>query len=209
MVWQRKYILPQDIDLKSESNTEDFADFSLMAAVGRGDEQAFKQLIERHQLPVIRTIRKMIGPHHDAEDLAQDVFVRIWNNASKYRPDAKFTTYLFAIVRNVVFSYTRSRSKRIEGKNSKIIELAENDASCDHNKNPDNATELRELQQAIDVAIGVLPDDQRLCVVLRRYENMPYEEIAKILNTSVSSVKSHLFRARTSLRDSLSSFLGD
>ena len=89
-------------------------DFVLMERIGAGDHEAFRQLVERHQHAVIGTVAKMLGNASESEDIAQQVFLRIWRNARRYRPDAKFTTYLFTITRNLVFNESRRKSRKKE-----------------------------------------------------------------------------------------------
>ncbi len=96
----------------SRQDPETNDDHALMARIATGDESAFRELIERHQALVIGTITKMLGNDQDSDDIAQRSFLQVWKNAKRYRPDAKFTTYLFTIVRNLVFNETRRRSRK-------------------------------------------------------------------------------------------------
>jgi RNA polymerase sigma-70 factor (ECF subfamily) len=184
-------------------------DHALMLCIATGDSRAFRVLVERHQNAVVGTAAKMLGGYDDAEDIAQQVFLRVWKNAKRYRPDARFTTYLFTITRNLVFNETRRRGRKKEVSADEIEEntglLAEECAEL----RPDNQLLQEELRRAVDRAIALLPEAQRMAVVLRRYEQLPYEEIAKVLDLSVSAVKSLLFRARTALRESLADYLTD
>ena len=190
-----------------KANEEDLA---LMAKVARGDENAFAKIVGKHQHAVLGTVAKMTNQSSDTEDIAQQVFIRLWKSAERYKPTAKFTTFLFTITRNLVFNATRKKSGKneysldaLEGKWSQSIE----DKSSE--SRPDKSVEQTELRQIIDQAISSLPEKQRLAVILRRYERMPYEEIAETLGISVPAVKSQLFRARTALRDSLGRYLKD
>lgn len=182
-------------------------DFSLMKRVGEGDHQAFKHLVERHQNAVIGTVAKMLGNPSEAEDIAQQVFLRIWRNAKRYRPDAKFTTYLFTITRNLVFNETRRRGRKKEVSADEREERSHQLIEADPARQPDAELLQAELQLAVDAAIAALPEAQRMAVVLRRYEQLSYEEIADVLGLSVSAVKSLLFRARTTLREALGGYL--
>jgi RNA polymerase sigma-70 factor (ECF subfamily) len=181
-------------------------DVELMRLAGGGDEQAFEQLVERHQNLVIGTVAKMLGGVEGAEDIAQQVFVRVWQSAPRYRPEAKFTTWLLTIVRNLVFNETRRRRRGFfqpfendDGSVPDIHDLSMRDASAELGE--------RELREAIDAAIAALPEAQRMAIILRRFEDMPYEDIAEVLKTSVPAVKSLLFRAREDLRERLKGFL--
>lgn len=188
---------------------ESFVDFELMARIGAGDHQAFRSLIERHQNAVIGTVAKMLGNPSEAQDIAQQVFLRLWRNAKRYRPDAKFTTYLFTITRNLVFNETRRRRRKKEI-SSDEHEATFNNLLPDRPEHQPDAQVLQaELHEAINHAIASLPETQRMAVVLRRYEQLSYEEIASVLNLTVAAVKSLLFRARTSLREALSDYLND
>ncbi len=192
---------------QSDSATEDIA---LMLAVKASDETAFRTLVERHQSLVIGTVAKMLGGAADAEDVAQHVFLRVWKSAPRYSPSARFTTWLLTITRNLVFNEMRRRQR------ARLVPLDPEDSDRPPIGHADltalSAPEeiaATELQEAISQAIAALPETQRLAVILRRYEEMSYEEIAKVLETTVPAVKSLLFRARTDLRERLQTFLND
>jgi len=172
-----------------------------MVRIREGDMEAFRLLVEMHQARVIGTISKMLGSDAESEDLAQQVFIRVWKSAPRYQPTAKFTTWLFRITRNLVFNELR-RKRHFADQSEELpepIERAE--------KEPDRVLLEGELQNAIQEAINQLPESQRMAIILRRYEEMPYEEIAKVMGTTVAAVKSILFRARAELRDRLLKYL--
>jgi RNA polymerase sigma-70 factor (ECF subfamily) len=185
----------------------DDPDIALMALVATGDHDAFRQLVERHQHAVVGTIAKMLGDPTEAEDLAQLVFLRIWKNAARYQPTAKFTTWLFTVARNLVFNETRRRTRKREVSIEERETAGSGASDAVSGARPDQELLDSEFRAAVDAAIADLPEHQRLAVVLRRYEDMPYEEIAEVLNTSVASVKSLLFRARETLRARLARYL--
>jgi RNA polymerase sigma-70 factor (ECF subfamily) len=194
----------QSISKAPGVDADDAVDVALMLETAKGNERAFRQLIERHQNAVIGTVARMLNDTHEAEDIAQQVFIRLWNSAPKWRHDAKFTTYLYTIMRNLVFNESRRRSRK---KEISLEEQQENHPAAmraDGGLSPDEGMEKRELHRSIDAAIAALPEQQRLAVVLRTFEGFDYEDIAKALDTSVSSVKSLLFRARGVLREALS-----
>ncbi|MEP7071683.1 MAG: sigma-70 family RNA polymerase sigma factor [Verrucomicrobiota bacterium] len=183
------------------------SDAELMQLVGQGDMAAFGKLVERHQSLVIGTVGRMLGNNSDVEDVAQQVFIRVWKSAPRYQPTAKFTTWLLTITRNLVFNESRRRKRHPAG-TLDVHEGEEPLALPDHARRmPDKALLESELQGAIDEAIGALPEKQRLAVVLRRYEEKSYEEIADVLELSVPAVKSVLFRARGELRNALQAYL--
>src|SRR5438128_1042384 len=187
---------------------EDAEDVRLMGLVGRGDTTAFEELIERHQGLVTGTVARMLGSNSDVEDIAQQVVIRIWKSARRYVPRAKFTTWLLKITRNLVFNELR-RSKRRGHVPLHAGPGAEDPPLKDEtNPAPDASLLESELQRAIEEAIMQLPKSQRMALVLRRYEQLSYEQIAEVLDLSVPAVKSVLFRARTELRTRLSKYLG-
>lgn len=196
-------------DPDTPPNPADDPDVALMARVADGDHAAFRQLVERHQHAVVGTIAKMLGDPVEAEDLAQLVFLRVWKSARRYQPTAKFTTWLFTVARNLVFNETRRRSRKRELSLEEREEAGAGHAEASPAARPDQELLETELRAAVDKAIAALPENQRLAVVLRRYEDMPYEEIAVVLKTTVPSVKSLLFRARETLRQHLAHYLGD
>lgn len=191
---------------KTPDRPDDHEDVRLMRLVARGDTAAFQELIERHQTLVAGTVARMLGSNSEVEDVAQQVFIRVWKSAGRYVPRAKFTTWLLKITRNLVFNELR-RSKRqahvpVQGETEQIIPLRD-----ESTQTPDASLLEKELQQAIEEAITALPEMQRMALVLRRYEDLSYEEIAEVLNLSVPAVKSVLFRARTDLRERLNRYL--
>ena len=186
----------------SISATESFEpEIGWMARIREGDMDAFRLLVETHQARVIGTISKMLGSDAESEDLAQQVFIRIWKSAPRYRPTAKFTTWLFRITRNLVFNELR-RKRHFVDQAEEVPEPKER-----AEKEPDQVLLEEELQHAIQDAINRLPESQRMAIILRRYEEMPYEEIAKVMGTTVPAVKSILFRARAELRQRLAKYL--
>jgi RNA polymerase sigma-70 factor (ECF subfamily) len=195
-----------DPEARASSN-EDAEDVRLMGLVAGGDTVAFETLVDRHQALVAGTIARMLGSNSDVEDIAQQVFIRVWKSAARYVARAKFTTWLLKITRNLVFNEMR-RAKRHPHVPVQIDPEAEELPLKDEITAPPDATLLQEeLQRKIDDAIAQLPDTQRMALVLRRYQELSYEEIAEVLELSVPAIKSLLFRARTELRERLQDYL--
>ncbi len=186
---------------------DDAEDVRLMLLVAGGDTAAFEALIERHQALVAGTVARMLGSNSDVEDISQQVFIRVWKSAGRYVARAKFTTWLLKITRNLVFNEMR-RAKRHPHVPVQIDpETEELPIKDEVTATPDATLLQAELQRAIESAIAELPDAQRMALVLRRYEELSYEEIADVLELSVPAVKSLLFRARTELRERLQVYL--
>ena len=189
-----------------ESNA-DTEDVRLMQLVRTGDMAAFEQLVERHQMLVAGTVARMLGNNSDVEDVAQQVFLRVWKSARRYEPRAKFTTWLLKITRNLVFNELRRRKRHALNPLQNEPGGDEMQLEDERVQTPDASLLEGELQKAIETAIGQLPETQRMAVVLRRYEELSYEDIAQVLDQSVPAVKSLLFRARTELRERLKTYL--
>jgi RNA polymerase sigma factor (sigma-70 family) len=189
------------------SSDADREDVRLMQLVANGDTAAFEQLIERHQALVAGTIARMLGNNSDVEDVAQQVFLRVWKSASRYVPRAKFTTWLLKITRNLVFNELRRRKRHALTSLQTAPGEPEMQFKDEHAHTPDAVLLEGELQRAVESAITQLPETQRMALVLRRYEELSYEEIADVLDQSVPAVKSLLFRARTELRERLKVYL--
>jgi RNA polymerase sigma-70 factor, ECF subfamily len=187
---------------------EDAEDVRLMRLVAQGDASAFEKVIERHQALVAGTAARMLGSNSDVEDIAQQVFIRVWKSARRYVPRAKFTTWLLKITRNLVFNELRRAKRRAQVPLQSDPGTDEIPLKDETNPSPDASLLEDELQRAIEEAIMQLPESQRMALVLRRYEQLSYEEIAEVLDLSVPAVKSVLFRARTELRSRLSKYLG-
>lgn len=182
-------------------------DVRLMSLAGAGDTVAFEQLVERHQALVAGTVARMLGNNSEVEDIAQQVFVRVWKSASRYVPRAKFTTWLLKITRNLVFNELRRRKRHITVALSSEPGAEETPLRDEQGQTPDDALLESELKGAIESAIQALPETQRMAVILRRYEELTYEDIAEVLDQTVPAVKSLLFRARTQLRERLKAYL--
>lgn len=188
---------------------EDAKDVRSMQLVQTGDTFAFEELVERHQRLVAGTVARMLGSNSDVDDIAQQVFVRVWKSAKRYVPRAKFTTWLLKITRNLVFNELRRRSRHAHLPLQVESEEKERPIRDERTTAPDASLLEQELQRAIETAIAQLPETQRMAVVLRRYDELSYEEIAEVLGQSVPAVKSLLFRARTELRTRLSRYLAN
>ena len=180
------------------------SDEELMVLVASGDDIAFRSLVERHQNLVIGTVARMVGPA-EAEDIAQQVFLNVWKSAPRWRPDARFTTWLLTITKRLVFNESRRRSR------ARLVPQSDEERETtdypDGGQSPDRSLLDDELNRAIEVALSSLPEKERLAVVLRRYEELPYDEIAVVLGCTLPAVKSLLFRARNSLKEQLAPYL--
>ncbi len=195
--------------------TTDEQNIIWMMRVRNGDRTAFAELVECHQQRVVGTVARMLGADAaDAEDIGQQVFLRVWKSAARYEPTAKFTTWLYTITRNLVFNELRRRKHR-PVTSFDAAPPGDEASSGDFTSRfedfqapaPDATLLQAELQEAITAAIAYLPEAQRMAIILRRYEELSYEEIAGVLGLTVPAVKSLLFRARVLLRERLARYL--
>jgi RNA polymerase sigma-70 factor (ECF subfamily) len=187
-----------------ESSSED-----LMARVGEGDENAFEILVHRHQASVLNFIYRFIGDRAQAQDLAQEVFLRVWQAAKSYKPEAKFTTWLYRITANLCFNELKSSRRK------KLFQFLRFDSDQearpeenfpDDSPSAENLLLAKERNRQVANALQSLPENQRMAVILKRYEDLPYEEIARVLGCSVSAVESLLVRAKGTLQRKLRHF---
>ena len=179
-----------------------------MLRVKAGDEEAFRDLIERHQRAVISVIYRALGDAWEAEDIAQRVFIQVFRSARRYQPTAKFTTWLYTITHNAIRNEYRRRARHAAESFDALTqpgEAGEPGAQLADLRatDPSQTVIERELQESIEAAVQLLPDAQRTAVILCRFEGLPYEEIAVVLGCSVSAVKSLLHRARATLKEEL------
>lgn len=192
-----------------EAASDDAEAIERMLRVKTGDTEAFEWLVRRYRNSVIGTVYRMLGDQEEAHDIAQQVFVRVWKSASRYKPNAKFTTWLFTITRNLVYNETRRRKRRPQcslEEQQETHHLSIPDRSVGQ---PDDNVLQAEMREAVDSAMTRLPGKQRMAVVLRRFEMLSYDEIGDVMNLSVSAVKSLLFRARSQIREELRDYLKD
>jgi len=184
-------------------------DNQLMIRVGSGDKNAFKQLVQRHQRLVTGIIFRYTGNHPEIEDLAQDIFLKIYKASPRYVPRARFKTWLYKIVAHHCFNYFRGQKRR-SFVTSYNQSLPEDDNPPLHDaeaqkKQPEHLLQQQELHTALKVALSELPDRQRMALILHRFEDLSYREIASVLGCSLSAVESLLFRAMSTLKEKLHS----
>ena len=176
-------------------------DAELMLRVKEGDGASFGILLEKHRSPVIHFLYRMVQNQAIAEELAQEVFLRVYRSRESYEPTAKFTTWLFRIATHLALNSLR------DGRNQRLEERLDDDSSDTpvrqvSDKRP--SVEQTMVQQArldeVRRAVAMLPEKQRAAVLMHKYREMEYSQIAKVLNCSESAVKSLLFRAYETLR---------
>ena len=186
-------------------------DAALMLRVKRGDRAAFAALVDKYQQPVMNFIFRSLRDEIEAEDLAQNVFLQVYKSAKRYESRAKFSTWLFTIARNLCLNEIRRRSRHP----AESIE----EAHTEHEDQPRQQYEDKsqaappekllhgELAQKIEEALAELPENQRTAILLCRQDELSYEEIAEILDCSLSATKSLIHRGRETLKEKLKPYL--
>jgi len=181
-------------------------DVSLMLRFQKGQELAFQELVERNHARVIGLVYRFISDASDAEDLAQEVFLRIYRARHTYKPTAKFSTWMFRITANVSLNALRSRANRKDDVSiDQVTDFGDGPRALpDHDtKMPDHDLHQAELEEKVREAVAELPEKQQVAVVLNKYEGMSYAEVADTIGCSTMAVKSLLARARDNLKDRL------
>jgi RNA polymerase sigma-70 factor (ECF subfamily) len=178
------------------------SDVELMLQVQQGDLVSFEGLVDRYKQPIFNLIYRMLRDADEAEDIAQKVFIQV---SERYRPTAQFSTWIFTIARNLTLNEIRRRSRKPNTDSLDATIDPEGDQiprEYGDVKSKDAREEAmrRELLDRIDLGISELPENQRAAILLCKEGDVSYDEIAKILNCSVSAVKSLLFRARETLK---------
>lgn len=187
-------------------STEDIPDTQLMLRFCQGDDTAFTQLMDRNLTKVVRIIRRFVSHTQDAEDLAQEVFLRIYNARQRYIASAQFDTWLYHIITNLCINHIR------DNKRHHVVPIYTQDS--DHNIQPLNIQDQNqetpshiimrlELCEKVKKALLALPPNQRLAVILSKYEGLSYQQIASAMEISLEAVKSLLNRAKMNLKQLL------
>jgi RNA polymerase sigma-70 factor, ECF subfamily len=188
-------------------------DVRLMLQVRDGDAAAFTELVLRYQNRLLTVLEHLVGNREQAEDLAQDVFVRVFKARERYEPEAKFSTWLFTIANNVASNALRSRSRRREvgvpegnGADSAPMALDQL-AKAASGLMPARALDKAEQAEMVRSAVASLSERQRMALLLAKFEGMSYHDIAQTMGLSVQAIKSLLSRARVNLKEMLTPYV--
>jgi RNA polymerase sigma-70 factor (ECF subfamily) len=187
-------------------------DIRLMLRVRDDEPGAFEELVETYQHRLVAVMHHLVGNAEEAEDLAQEVFLRVYRARKKYRPRAKFSTWLFTIANNLALNSLRSKQRK------PVVPLNVQDSGPlgprpeeqlvhDRGAAPGHNLMQQELAAVIQQALEGLNERQRVAVVLNKFEDMSYEEIAQVMNLTTKAVKSLLSRARENLRQALAGYI--
>lgn len=187
------------------------SDAEIMLRAKAGDQSAFDYLVQKYRRPLVSFMYRMARNSAAAEDLAQEVFLRVYRSRASYEASAKFTTWLYRIATNLAVNHARdTRHERPEVQVS-LDEQHEDTGTTlelpDGNLTAEQAMVRRERMLAIRSKVEALPEQQRLAVIMHKYQQMDYKQIAEVLKKSESATKSLLFRAYETLREQLKEFV--
>jgi RNA polymerase sigma-70 factor (ECF subfamily) len=193
------------------AGAESYTDAEVMLRVKAGDQSAFDYLVQKYRRPLVSFMYRMARNTAAAEDLAQEVFLRVYRSRQTYEASAKFTTWLYRIATNLAVNHARdTRHERPEV----TVSLDEPDEEtgttldvADGTISAEEALVRRERMAAIRSKVEALPERQKLAVIMHKYQQMDYKQIADVLKLSESATKSLLFRAYQTLREQLKEFL--
>ncbi len=180
---------------------------NLLVQYRDGDANAYKKLFETHYPSILNLCYRYIGTREDAEEVAQDVFIRVHQSIHNYTPQGKEFTFLYRIAVNLSLNRVRDKKR----KRLLSFDILKKDRGFepenDEALNPDRILERKETQEAIWQVINTLPENQKTAVILKRFHDLSYEEIAEITESSISAVESRLHRARQTLKKKLERIL--
>ncbi len=183
------------------------SDTEIIEQLKQGSQAAFKKLVENHQSLVVNTCYGLVHNREDAEDIAQDVFVEVYRNIQQFRADAKLSTWLYRIAVNRSLNHIRDNKKHkwfqsfedeAAAKNRELHQVRSSDSD-----EPEYDLENKQRAVILKEAIDSLPKNQKVAFTLSKYEELSYQEIAEVMDLSVSSVESLLFRAKKGLQNKL------
>lgn len=173
-------------------------DSILMLKFKEGDVSAFETLMRKYKKQVLNVVYRYLGNSNEAEDIAQEVFIKVYQGGSNYKPTAKFFTWLYRITANLCTDYRRKK---------KPVFVQMDDKELAAKERADGRVEEKRIEEIVRNALDKLPAQQRIAVVLNRYDELTMEEIADVLKMPVNTVKSLIHRAKISLKNYIEPYL--
>ena len=185
-------------------------DRELMERLQAGDEFCFEVLVNRHKQRVMNLVYRFMHGSDEAEDIAQDVFIKVYKARASYKPTAQFTTWLHTICRNTCYNAMSKKQRRPvllkdDGSDDRDDTVQQIEDKSD--RSPASALLFSELTEAVKNGVDSLPDNQRMAFILARYEHCSYEEISRRMECSTKAVKSLLNRAKMNLKEKLKKWI--
>jgi RNA polymerase sigma-70 factor (ECF subfamily) len=181
-------------------------DAALIRRCQRGDIEAMNELIQAYQKHVFNLAFRLSGNYDDAQDIAQEAFIRVFNSINSFRGEANFSTWIYRIVTNVFLDERKKQRVRDHGSLDEYLELEDSSVARqieDPSPGPEASVEQRERNEVVGQAVLALPENQRVMIALYHFQGRSYEEIADIMQLPIGTVKSRLNRARLALKEKL------
>src|SRR5918911_394544 len=181
------------------------ADTELVVRALSGREDGFEELVRRYQRPIVAYVYRMVGDYDAALDLAQEVFIKVYNSLGRYRPEFKFSTWIYRIAHNAAIDHlrrlgaARTEEMELEGEGGHTFEKPFASKSL----TPEQETERGERRAEIEEVVALLPHAYRELIVLRHSHDLSYDEIAEVTGLPLGTVKNRIFRAREAMRELL------
>jgi RNA polymerase sigma-70 factor (ECF subfamily) len=176
------------------------ADRELVATAAQGLEGGFEELVRRYQRPISAYVYRMVGDYDCALDLTQEIFIKIYASLSRYRPEFKFSTWIYKIAHNAAIDHLRRNAGRERSINNGTESEPEQLIIESKGLSPEQQSELEERRMEIELVVRLLPTAYRELIVLRHSQDLTYEEIVEVTGLPLGTVKNRLFRAREMMR---------
>lgn len=182
------------------------SDIELMMRVKSGDDGAFTELMRRHYKSIMNYIYRFTNDRGDSEDLAQEVFLRVYRSVKEYKPQAKFSTWLYKIATNVCLTEIKVKGRMV---NLSLDEIQENKGDLGDSNSPSgyDLINRRDIKDSIFEALNSIPEKERTSIILCKYEGLSYDEVADVIGCTVGAVKTYIHRGRMKLIDKLKPIL--
>lgn len=174
-------------------------DYELMQEVAQKDLLAFQKLVRRYKRMVINVCFRLTGDRENAEDVAQEVFFRVYQKAKTFRGRSRLSTWIYRVAVNLSLNYNRNQNNFLQTSDPE----SRQEVPAPHFNSPDTILENKEDRKLIKKALDSLPEKQRTAFILHHWEGLSYQEIAEILKSSLSAIESRIHRAKRSLKDAL------
>jgi RNA polymerase sigma-70 factor (ECF subfamily) len=181
------------------------ADAELVVRAIAGREDGFEELVRRYQRPIVAYVYRMVGDYDAALDLTQEVFIKVYNSLARYRPEFKFSTWIYRIAHNAAIDHlrrmgaARTEELEVEGEGGRTFEKP----LASKSPTPEQDSERRERRAELEEVVGQLPPAYRELIVLRHSNDLSYDEIAEVTGLPLGTVKNRIFRAREAMRELL------
>jgi RNA polymerase sigma-70 factor, ECF subfamily len=179
--------------------SEETSDAECVQRLQRGETDAFETLVRRHQKTIFNLVYRMLGDYDEAAEATQETFLSAYRAIGRFRGEANFSTWLYRIALN----HTNTRRKSIANRQQRTVPLDTTELSSDPHLDPAAAAEQKEMQDRIQQALNSLEQAEAMIILLRDLQDMPYEEVAQVLQIPIGTVKSRLHRARQALKSRL------